>query len=178
MVTAKNQSEDVVEAFRLGANDYVTKPIDFPVVAGPDRHARRPPAGAGSAPRERDPLRPGRARHQRRTLGLGPADRAGLLFPALEGDARLRGRRDRHRPRRMAGTRPPRRPASGPGGRSPPTATGLTPQFQSEHRMLHKDETYHWMLSRGVAVQDAGGQGWRMAGSQTDITAGKGRRSA
>ena len=32
MATAKNQSEDVVEALRLGANDYVTKPLDFPVV--------------------------------------------------------------------------------------------------------------------------------------------------
>jgi CheY-like chemotaxis protein len=32
MVTAKNESEDVVEALELGANDYVSKPIDFPVV--------------------------------------------------------------------------------------------------------------------------------------------------
>jgi sigma-B regulation protein RsbU (phosphoserine phosphatase) len=32
MVTAKGESEDVVEAFELGANDYVTKPLDFPVV--------------------------------------------------------------------------------------------------------------------------------------------------
>jgi signal transduction histidine kinase len=32
MATAKTQSEDVVEALRLGANDYVTKPIDFPVL--------------------------------------------------------------------------------------------------------------------------------------------------
>lgn len=31
MVTAKDQSEDIVEALSLGANDYVTKPIDFPV---------------------------------------------------------------------------------------------------------------------------------------------------
>ena len=31
MVTAKNQSEDIVNAFDLGANDYITKPIDFPV---------------------------------------------------------------------------------------------------------------------------------------------------
>src|SRR6202166_5251584 len=31
MVTAKNQSEDIVKALDLGANDYVTKPIDFPV---------------------------------------------------------------------------------------------------------------------------------------------------
>jgi sigma-B regulation protein RsbU (phosphoserine phosphatase) len=32
MVTAKGESEDMVEALELGANDYVTKPIDFPVV--------------------------------------------------------------------------------------------------------------------------------------------------
>lgn len=31
MVTANHRSEDVVEALDLGANDYVTKPIDFPV---------------------------------------------------------------------------------------------------------------------------------------------------
>ena len=31
MVTAKNRSEDVVEALDAGANDYVTKPIDFSV---------------------------------------------------------------------------------------------------------------------------------------------------
>jgi len=32
MCTAKTESEDVVQALELGANDYVTKPIDFPVV--------------------------------------------------------------------------------------------------------------------------------------------------
>lgn len=32
MVTANGESEDMVEAFELGANDYVTKPLDFPVV--------------------------------------------------------------------------------------------------------------------------------------------------
>jgi sigma-B regulation protein RsbU (phosphoserine phosphatase) len=32
MVTAKGASEDIVEALELGANDYVTKPLDFPVV--------------------------------------------------------------------------------------------------------------------------------------------------
>jgi diguanylate cyclase (GGDEF)-like protein/PAS domain S-box-containing protein len=48
-----------------------------------------------------------------------------------------------------------------------------TPQFQSEHRMLHKDGVYRWMLSRGVAVRDEHGRATRMAGSQTDITEGK-----
>jgi CheY-like chemotaxis protein len=32
MVTAKGQSEDMVTALKQGANDYVSKPIDFPVV--------------------------------------------------------------------------------------------------------------------------------------------------
>jgi CheY-like chemotaxis protein len=32
MATAKDQSEDVVEALDHGANDYVTKPLDFPVI--------------------------------------------------------------------------------------------------------------------------------------------------
>jgi DNA-binding response OmpR family regulator len=31
MVTAKNQSDDIVKALEMGANDYLTKPIDFPV---------------------------------------------------------------------------------------------------------------------------------------------------
>jgi len=31
MVTSKGESEDVVEALNLGANDYVVKPVDFPV---------------------------------------------------------------------------------------------------------------------------------------------------
>jgi len=33
MVTAKDQSEDIIEALKPGANDYVTKPIDWPVVS-------------------------------------------------------------------------------------------------------------------------------------------------
>jgi sigma-B regulation protein RsbU (phosphoserine phosphatase) len=32
MATAKDTSEDVVQALKLGASDYVTKPFDFPVV--------------------------------------------------------------------------------------------------------------------------------------------------
>jgi sigma-B regulation protein RsbU (phosphoserine phosphatase) len=32
MTTARGESEDIVEALKLGANDYVTKPIDFPVL--------------------------------------------------------------------------------------------------------------------------------------------------
>lgn len=47
---------------------------------------------------------------------------------------------------------------------------GLTPHFENEHRILHKDGTYRWMLIRGMAVRDTNGKASRMAGSQTDIT--------
>lgn len=48
---------------------------------------------------------------------------------------------------------------------------GTIPQFEQEHQMRHKDGTYRWMLSRGLAVRDSSGKSHRMAGSQTDITA-------
>ena len=32
MATAKTESEDIVAALKIGANDYVTTPFDFPVV--------------------------------------------------------------------------------------------------------------------------------------------------
>jgi diguanylate cyclase (GGDEF)-like protein/PAS domain S-box-containing protein len=50
---------------------------------------------------------------------------------------------------------------------------GLVPQFESEHRVLHKDGTFRWMLSRGLAVHSESGKTLRMAGWQTDITEGK-----
>lgn len=50
---------------------------------------------------------------------------------------------------------------------------GNSNHFESEHRMMHKDTSYVWMLARGLAVRDPEGEPSRMAGSQTDITARK-----
>ncbi len=50
---------------------------------------------------------------------------------------------------------------------------GLTAHFETEHRVLHADGDYRWMLSRGLAVRDSAGRAYRMAGSQADITARK-----
>jgi diguanylate cyclase (GGDEF)-like protein/PAS domain S-box-containing protein len=47
---------------------------------------------------------------------------------------------------------------------------GATPHFESEHRMRHRDGTYRWVLTRGLAVRDVSGAAVRMAGSQADIT--------
>jgi diguanylate cyclase (GGDEF)-like protein/PAS domain S-box-containing protein len=44
------------------------------------------------------------------------------------------------------------------------------PHFEHEHRMLRKDGTYCWVLTRGVVVRDASGRPYRMAGSQSDTT--------
>lgn len=47
---------------------------------------------------------------------------------------------------------------------------GLSSHFESEYRMRHKNGTYLWVLSRGIAVWDREGTVYRMAGSQSDIT--------
>jgi PAS domain S-box-containing protein len=47
---------------------------------------------------------------------------------------------------------------------------GHTEFFKCEHRLLHEDGTYHWILSHGLAVRDETGKALRMAGSHTDIT--------
>ncbi len=47
---------------------------------------------------------------------------------------------------------------------------GVTPRFESECQILHKDGTYRWVLSQGIAVKDADDKTYRMVGSQTDIS--------
>ena len=50
---------------------------------------------------------------------------------------------------------------------------GYSKHFECEYRILHKDGAYRWGLARGLAVRDANGKAYRMAGSQTDITSRK-----
>jgi len=51
MVTAKTDSADIVEALGLGANDYVTKPVDFPVtLARIQSHLRTREAARAETP--------------------------------------------------------------------------------------------------------------------------------
>ncbi|MEO1133024.1 MAG: EAL domain-containing protein [Cyanobacteria bacterium J06639_1] len=47
---------------------------------------------------------------------------------------------------------------------------GETEHFESEHRILKRDRTYMWVLSRGLAVRNERNFAYRIAGSQTDIT--------
>ena len=48
-----------------------------------------------------------------------------------------------------------------------------SPYFSCEHRLLHHDGSYRWMLARGLAVRDENGKAIRLAGSLSDITENK-----
>lgn len=50
---------------------------------------------------------------------------------------------------------------------------GTTSHFEIQYRLLHKDGTYRWMLSRGLVVRDATRSAYRLAGTQSDITVRK-----
>ena len=169
MVTAKDQSEDVVEAFRHGANDYVTKPVDLPValarIATQVSHKRTQAA-----------LRESEARYALAARGSND----GLWDWDLQSD------RTYYSPRWKAllgydddeiGTGPDEwfrriHPEDLPHLQSQIAAhrAGLTPHFENEHRVLHKDNAFRWVLSRGLAVRGPDGRALRMAGSLTDIT--------
>jgi diguanylate cyclase (GGDEF)-like protein/PAS domain S-box-containing protein len=172
MVTARSQSDDVVRALDLGANDYLTKPIDFPVAV----------ARIGtqlSHKRAQEALKESEERYALAARGsndglwdwnlsanvvhFSPRWKAMLGYPENEiGDRpeewfdRIHDA-DRERVKEEMAAH----------------QKGLTPHFETEHRVLHKDGSFRWMLSRGVAVHDASGNALRMAGSQTDITEGK-----
>ncbi|HEY7352261.1 MAG TPA: EAL domain-containing protein [Terriglobales bacterium] len=172
MVTAKNQSEDVVRALDLGANDYVTKPIDFAVTLariGTQLSHKR----AQEALRESEERYALAARGANdglwdwnlaaNTIYFSPRWKAMLGFLDHEiGDKpqewfdRIHDA-DRERVKQEIAAH----------------QKGLTPQFESEHRILHKDGSFRWILSRGLAVHDNSGKAMRMAGWQTDITEGK-----
>jgi diguanylate cyclase (GGDEF)-like protein/PAS domain S-box-containing protein len=48
-----------------------------------------------------------------------------------------------------------------------------TPHFECEYRIQHANGTYLWVLSRGTAMRDSNGSAYRLAGSQSNITARK-----
>jgi len=172
MVTAKTQSDDIVAALDLGANDYLTKPIDFPVAV----------ARIGtqlSHKQAREALKESEERYALAARGSNDglwdwnlsldvvhfSPRWKAMLGYQEGEIRASPEEWFHRIHDADRERVK--------GEIAAHQEGLTPHFESEHRMLHKDGSFRWMLSRGVAVHDASGNVLRMAGSQTDITEGK-----
>ncbi len=172
MVTAKTQNEDVVNAFEVGANDYLTKPINFAVaLARINCHI--------SSKKLSSQLRESETRYSLSAKGANDglwdwdlvtnrvhlSDRWKSMLGYSDeqiGDA-LEEWFDRIHP----DDRPHVADAIAA------HRAGETQQFESEHRMLHQDASYRWVLTRGVAIRDNAGREVRMAGSQTDITRGK-----
>ncbi len=52
---------------------------------------------------------------------------------------------------------------------------GVTPHFECEYRLRHRDGSWLWAFSRGLAIRDKSGRAVRIAGSQSDVTDRKGR---
>ena len=172
MVTAKTQSADIVEALRLGANDYVTKPIDFPVALA-RIHTQLSHKWAVEDLRESE---------ERYALAMNGSNdglwdwnlqvnevyfstrwKAMLGFEACEIGVNPEEWFTRVHPEDLEHVQRALKAH----------VEGTTTHYEREHRMLHRNGTYRWVLSRGLAVRDARGRATRMAGSQTDITEGK-----
>ncbi|HUV29481.1 MAG TPA: PAS domain S-box protein [Acidobacteriota bacterium] len=47
---------------------------------------------------------------------------------------------------------------------------GAVDKYEMEHRMIHRDGSVRWFLSRGKAIRDAEGKPCRIVGTDTDIT--------
>jgi diguanylate cyclase (GGDEF)-like protein/PAS domain S-box-containing protein len=173
MVTALTDSSKVVEALNLGANDYVTKPVDFPVALARIRSqmARKAAESALRQSEERYALaargsndglwdwdlRSNRIYYSDRwkaILGYAPAEIADgedEWFSRVHAEDAGPLRRDLE---------------SNFNGASGDTV-------ESEFRMLHQLGGYRWVRSRGAVVRDAAGKPVRMAGSMADITEAK-----
>ncbi|MGH9574246.1 MAG: diguanylate cyclase domain-containing protein, partial [Candidatus Acidiferrales bacterium] len=172
MVTARNQSEDIVKALQMGANDYLTKPIDFAVAL----------ARIGtqlSHKLAQESLKESEERYALAARGANDglwdwnlatnviyfSDRWKAMIGYSEGEMSDKPEEwldrvhsdDRQRMLDEITSH----------------QSGHTPHFESVHRIRHKDGTFRWMLTRGLAVRDRSGKPVRMAGSQTDITEGK-----
>ena len=169
MVTARSQGGDIVEAFQLGANDYVTKPVDFPVAL----------ARIGTHLAHKRAVERLRESEERYTLAVRGAN-DGLWDWNLESNevywsARWKamlGYEDAEigdSPEEWFTRVHPEDLVRVQESLAAHLAHG-TGHFESEHRLRHRNETFKWVLCRGAAVRSAGGIVTRLAGSLTDIT--------
>jgi len=173
MVTALGESERVVEALNLGANDYISKPVDFPVALARIK-AQLERKRAEDALRESEEryalaargandglwdwdLELQRVYFSSRWKAMLGYEEADISDDPEEWLSRVH-KEDRARVQAEL---------------SAQWEVTASQECAIEHRMLHRDGSYRWMLSRGVVQRDGQGKAIRMAGSQTDITSSK-----
>ena len=170
MITASEDSRQVVRALQSGANDYLTKPIDPDVtLARIKLHLRLKYSqealkrseeryalvarGTNDGIWDWDLLKnevyySPRWREMLQLEEIDPSPEQWLNRIHVEDRTRVDSQIEKH-------------------------LTGLSPQFETELRMRRDDGSFRWMLCRGLAVWDDNGHPYRMAGSLTDITEGK-----
>jgi diguanylate cyclase (GGDEF)-like protein/PAS domain S-box-containing protein len=172
MVTGKSSSEDIVTALAAGANDYVTKPIDFPVVLAriQNQLSRKHTEKALRESEERYALAARAANDglwdwdlTKDKIYFSPRWKSMLGWEEHEiGDSPEEWFSRIH-------------PDDVERVRADICAylDELAAHYEDEYRILHRDGNYLWMLGRAFTVRDENGKAYRMAGSQTDITRGK-----
>lgn len=168
MVTAVSESQRVAEALDLGANDYVTKPIDFPVALARIRSqvARKRTESALRISEERYALAARSAND-----GLWDWDLvSGSVYYSPRWKAMLGFAEDQigASPQEWLGrVVEPDRAGVECGLRA--HLENETAVFEQEYRMYHRDGSRRWMHSHAVAVRE-GGRAVRLTGSQSDVT--------
>jgi diguanylate cyclase (GGDEF)-like protein/PAS domain S-box-containing protein len=169
MVTARSEGADIVEAFGLGANDYLTKPVDFAVAVARIRtHLGHKWAVEDLHESE-----------ERYALAVRGANDGLWDWNLITNEAHWSARW-----KSMLGYDEPEIGASPDewfsrvhhedlervkGALTAHLADG-SQHYESEHRILHRNGMYRWVLCRGAAVRDQAGTATRLAGSLTDIT--------
>lgn len=172
MATAVADSQNIASALDLGANDYVTKPIDYRVALArirtqlerrdTERAIRQSEERYALASRGTDegiwdwdlvsdrmylsPRWKLIAGYGEGEIGNTPREWFSRVHP--DDRAPLRARLEHH----WRSCDDPSRP------------------FSVEYRLLHKDGSYRWMRASAFTVRDPEGRALRMTGSQIDIT--------
>ena len=172
MVSGSHSSDSIVEALNLGANDFVPKPVDFPVALARIRTQI-------SRKRAEEALRESEERYALAVLGandglwdwnlktnefyFSPRWKSILGYEEYEISNQPEEWFDRIHPEEIEQVK----------ADVSAHLNDLSSHFENEHRLVHKDGSYRWVLSRGLAVRDRDGKVSRMAGSLTDITENK-----
>lgn len=172
MLSGKSSSEEIVGALDLGANDFIPKPIDFPVaLARICAQASRIQAERALHESEERFALAARAANdglwdwnlKTNVTYYSPRWKNVLGYEENEISNTPEEWFNRIHPEDLGRVK----------ADISAHLNGQTPQLENEHRLLHKNGTYHWMLSRGLTIRDGGGEVSRIAGSLTDITEAK-----